>query len=474
VRHLAIFCVLALFALGLPGASSAATQRLAGNLDPSFGSGGITQSPDNNSSRVIALQPDGKIVAAGNSLLVRYLPNGSLDPSFGTGGYTATGFDPGNSVALALQPDGKIVVAGGSPYGSSSNQFTLARYDSNGSPDTSFGTDGSTNTVVLSSLDGSWTPWGASVAALAVLPDGKVLAAGSARWHAGLYEEVGGFVLARYTPAGALDRTFGTDGIVETFGGDADLAGMVALPGGRIVATGTSYGGHPDYPRKIALARYEPDGSLDFTYPGASVTAGHVSGGPSALQNRKIIVAGSLQHYKKTFPVVARYGANGLLDKSFGKHGYAEVTRAQFAPSAVVTQNDAKILVAGYSNSGGTVLRLLPNGQLDASFGRRGMVSSDPRASSLALQRDGKILVGGQALDRLLGGNNCIVPRLRGTTVTKATATLKESYCRRGRTLMRFSSVVKRGRVISATLHRGARLPGGAKVNLVVSEGKRS
>jgi uncharacterized delta-60 repeat protein len=464
VKRFAIFFVLALVVLGPIAVSSAARVSLAGSLDPTFGSGGVVAQ---SSGGGIALQPDGKIVVSSGSALARYLPDGSFDPSFGTGGQVGA-----NAAALALQPDGKIVVAGRNNYGGTPNQFTLARYDSNGSLDTSFGTDGTTTTAIPTSLDASWTPWGAGVAALAVLPDGKVLAAGSARWHAGLYQEEGGFVLARYTPAGALDPTFGDGGIVETFGWDADLFGMVVLPDGKIVATGTIDGGHPDYSTKIAIAGYEPDGSLDYPYS-EPPTYGRLSGGPAALQHGKIVVAGSIRHYKQTFPVVARYGTDGVLDKTFGRHGYAEFQRTQFAPGAVVTQNDGKILVAGYSNRGGTVLRLLPNGRLDPSFGGRGFVAFGPGASSLALQQDGKILVGGQTLDRLINGNNCVVPDLRGTTLSKAGTGLVKSYCRRGSVATRFSSKVARGRVISTAPRRGTLLPGDAKIHLVVSKGKR-
>jgi uncharacterized delta-60 repeat protein len=449
-------------------ARSAGNRPLAGSLDPSFGRGGVVpQSP----SSAIAVQPDGKIVvAAGSSagfVLARYLPDGSLDPSFGTGGQVETDVGAGPFGALALQPDGKIVVAGGSTYGST-NQFTLARFDSNGSLDTSFGTDGSTNTVIPTSLDASWYPWGAGVAALAVLPDGKVLAAGSALWNRDLYDYDGGFVLARYTPAGSLDPTFGDGGIVETFDGDTTLAGIVVLPDGRIDATGTSNYGHPYYFSQIAVAGYEPDGSLDFPYP-PPVPVGRMSGGPSTLQHGKVVVAGSIQHGQLTFPLVARYRANGRLDSTFGRHGYAEVKRAQFAPSAILRQDDGKFLLAG----DGTVLRLLPNGRLDPSFGARGIVTLGTTTSSLALQQDGKILVGGQTLDRLVGGNNCVVPGLRGKTVPKANAKLKASHCLSGRIAKRFSSTVRRGRVVSTMPARAARLPGGTKVDLIVSKGKR-
>jgi hypothetical protein len=125
------------------------------------------------------------------------------------------------------------------------------------------------------------------------------------------------------------------------------------------------------------------------------------------------------------------------------------------------------------SGNSGTVLRLLPDGRLDTSFGRRGIVSLNAALSSVALQPDGKILVGGGELGRLVGGNNCVVPDLRGRTVGKASAILERSYCQRGSISKRFSRSVTRGRVISTALQRRARLPSGARVNLVVSKGKR-
>jgi hypothetical protein len=144
----------------------------------------------------------------------------------------------------------------------------------------------------------------------------------------------------------------------------------------------------------------------------------------------------------------------------------------------MLTQSDGKILIAEYSYPGhSTVVRLLPNGRLDTSFGRRGRVSFDDQVSSLALQADRKVLVGGVngdagMLTRLIGGNNCVVPDLRGKTVSKAGASLAKSYCRRGSISKRFSSKVARGRVIATAPTHGTLLPGGATIRLVVSKGK--
>jgi uncharacterized delta-60 repeat protein len=480
VKRLAIFCGLALLVLGPLGVSSAANPPLAGSLDPSFGSGGVVSQSPGGSIAGIAVQPNGKIVVAGNSntgfALVRYLPDGSLDPSFGAGGHVET--DVGGSFlgALALQPDEKIVVAGGDQFGvmGHSEPLTLARYDSDGSLDTSFGTDGITKTVIPAPSDQRWD---AVVHALAVLPDGKIVAAGSAYWHDRGYGDYGVFVLARYTPAGSLDPAFGDGGIAQTtLSMRASLEGIVVQPNGRIVATGTTIGEHPYYIPQMALAIYDPDGSVYFKYA-STAQSPHYNGGPPTLQHGKIVVAGYAERGSKTFPVVARFGAHGRLDSTFGKHGFAEVKRATLPPTAVLAQNDGKIIIAsGFlfdPQRGGTVLRLLPNGRLDTSFGRRGIVSFGAGLSSLALQRDRRILVGDAGtLDRLVGGNNCVVPDLRGKTVGKATASLVKSYCRPGSIATRFSSKVARGRVLSTAPAGGTLLPGGTKIHLVVSKGK--
>jgi uncharacterized delta-60 repeat protein len=278
------------------------------------------------------------------------------------------------------------------------------------------------------------------------------------------------FALARYTSAGSLDPAFGDGGIA--LGGGDELDGMVVRPDGRIVATGTAYGDHPDYFPQMAFAIYDPDGSIYFKYL-SDAQSPHYHGGPPTLQHGEIVVAGYAERGSKTFPVVARFGAHGRLDSTFGKRGFAEVKRATLAPTAVLAQNDGKILIA--TGQGGAVLRLLPNGRLDTSFGRRGIVSLGAGPSSLALQRDGKILVGDAGtLEQLVGGNNCVVPDLRGKTVGKATASLVKSYCRRGSIARRFSSKVAPGRVLSTAPAPGARLPGGATIHLVVSLGKPS
>ena len=480
VGRVAIFLGLAFVALGVLGVSSAADLSLAGSLDRSFGNGGVvtrtlgaTAVP---TSEGIAVQPDGKIVVVTSGSVVRYLSDGSLDSSFGAGGYVATAFD---AAAVALQPDGKIVVAGAMSDGSGidGSEFAVARYNPDGSPDPSFGTDGITTTIFPSG--GYLVPAEASANTLAILHDGEIVAAGSVSWFTSDIVEPANFALVEYKPDGSLDPTFGDGGIVETeFAGQDTLSGIVVEPDGKIVATGTGgYNGHGSYVDGFALARYKPDGSLDrsTTTPDLSANPKRLYvGGPPVLQHGKILVAGALLRYPSGQLLLARYDSDFSLDPTFGKHGLEEISAATGPASAVAAQHDGKILVAAKSS----ILRLLPNGRLDPSFGRGGIVSlKNQTSTALALQAGQKILVGearGNAwtLARLLGGNNCVVPKLRGKTLSKARKTLKASYCRTGRISRLFSNRVARGHVISTATPLGDRLPDGTKVDLAVSRGK--
>lgn len=504
MKRPAIFFGLALLSLSLLGVSSAGTLLIAGSFDPSFGSGGVVThslgAGEYPSIDGVAVQPDGKIVVAGGSvpgdhglLLARYLPNGSADPSFGRGGFVETKFTYwAFAAAVALQPDGKIVVAGGSYQGNSNyeSEFTLARYNPDGSLDTSFGAGGITNTPIPEVVGPPGS--GAQAVAVAVLPGGEILVGGWSEWG-GSVAPSASFDLIKYEENGQPDPAFGDGGIVQTqFDGDDYLSGIIALPDGKIVASGTGAGGgvHGQPPiETMALARYESDGSLDpgFGDSGEETTARklHYDGGPAALQGAKLVVAGAARATSGSafFPVVGRFTASGRLDSSFGLHGFVQIKRATGIPSAVLTQADGSILVAvnnrGYYQQGdGAIVRLSRNGRLDTSFGRGGIVRIPDEVSALALQTDRKVLVGGGSgnawtLDRVLGGHNCVVPDLRGKTVSKARALLRASYCGAGLVTKRFSNKIARARVISTAPKSGDRLPRGAKVDLTISKGKR-
>lgn len=477
MKRLAIFLGLLCLGLGLLGASSAANLRLAGGLDPSFGSGGIV-TQGHGSIGAIAVEPDGKIVVAVTTddlqfQLTRYLPNGSLDSSFGDGGSVVTQVGGwARAAAVALQPDGKIVVAGGSYQESNSvpeilEEFSLARYNSNGSLDTSFGTDGIANTVVPEQFDpdGCFPASQAFATHLALTPGGDIQAAGVSEWSNACTSkgpDYSSLALVRYRPDGSLDSTFGSGGIAQAAPGSASV-GIVVQPSGEVV-TGDD----------TAVVRYAAGGSEDL---GLDTAPKLDDIGALTDQKGKIVAAGTVRAKRSSgqFLVVDRDKTNGHLDPTFGTHGTVVIKRVAGLPTAVVAQSDGKLLIA----DGRAVVRLLPDGRLDTHFGQGGIVSSDDSIQALASLPGEKVLVGrdnanhvGWSLDRLLGGNNCVVPGLRGQTVSKARAELTGSFCRGGGVARRFSSKVARGRIISTAPSRGARLPGGTRVDLVVSKGR--
>jgi uncharacterized delta-60 repeat protein len=194
----------------------------------------------------VALQSDGKIVAGGSAGsrfgVARYNSDGSLDTTFGGDGKVTTNFtsrpDGGNRVVL--QGDGKIVLAGfaGGAFGQNTS-FAVARYETDGSLDGTFSGNGKVTTNFTSGFDSARAP--------IILGDGSIVAVGVA--HAA----GGAFALARYTAAGSLDTTFGGDGKVTTnfssgFDGAVDAALQVD---GKIAAAGSASG-----PSRFALARY--------------------------------------------------------------------------------------------------------------------------------------------------------------------------------------------------------------------------
>ena len=237
----------------------------AGDLDPTFGTGGKV--PTDFSSRDVVVQPDGKIIVVGSSLvpdfvnsitksdftIVRYNANGSLDTSFGTNGKVVTDFNGRNDSAYSviLQSDGKITVAGVADAAVGNiTHVALARYNANGSLDTSFGTNGK---VVTGSSDGATS--------IIQQGDSKIVVAGFTSTTTG-----GDFALIRYNINGNLDTSFGINGKVATgFSGLDDIGyGVMLQSDGKIVVAGKAYNTTSGY--DFALARYNSDGSLDTSF----------------------------------------------------------------------------------------------------------------------------------------------------------------------------------------------------------------
>jgi uncharacterized delta-60 repeat protein len=406
--------------------SAAPAGALPGTLDGAFGVGGQVRTDFGGTydwAYATALRPDGKILTAGVSnargtydfALARYTAAGALDPSFGEGGLVTTDFGGSYdwAYAMALQPDGRIVVGGVSDR-SGSRDFALARYNSDGSLDPSFGEGGRLVTPVR--------PLTTDVIhGLALQPDGKILAAGvtfddtvSPRPH-------GAFLLARYTPGGELDPTFGVGGIASTnFDGESyDEPYAIALqPDGRIVLGGSSNTGggigRLFGADNLALARYLPSGLLDSSFGEGGkvvVDAGSMQESIRALAldpEGRIVAAGRVNGEKRGDLLLARFRPDGSLDSSFGARGsgmtVTDLGTAEEGLSALALAPDGTI-VAGGDVAPGTnpdlaVVRYDTTGQFDRSFGHGGVATADfggrdDRVHGLALQPDGNVVVVG-------------------------------------------------------------------------------
>jgi uncharacterized delta-60 repeat protein len=400
-----------------------------GDLDPTFGGGGRLMTDFANSTDIaaaVAIQADGKLVVGGTTYqnndfsgedfaIARYNADGTLDPTFGVNGKVTTDF-PGLAAqisAIVIQPDGKILVAGGAyPLFASLGDFTLARYNTNGSLDTTFGSGG----IVTTSFPGQ----GSYAFTLALQPDGKIIAGGTDFVNFSSDDSSDtDFALARYNADGTLDPTFGSGGKVTTdFDGFNDDAFAVLVQAdGRIVAAGSAK--NPANFYDFALARYQANGTIDASFGSAGKvrtdfgTHGYDQARSAVLQSDgKIVAAGFTitQNGANSNFGVARYGTNGALDAGFGNGGKKQVDFGSCCQAAnrVLLQSDGKIVVVGYPNSESsdsdfTLARLRPNGSLDPSFGSGGKVRTsfgdlNGGANGAALQADGKIVaVGFQA-----------------------------------------------------------------------------
>jgi uncharacterized delta-60 repeat protein len=372
----------------------------AGDLDPTFGTGGQVQTdfPPNTTAAAaaVAVQPDGKILAGGsanvgsnfNIVLARYKPDGSLDPSFGTSGRVIT-HSAGGIAGIVLQPDGKIVTfgQGASPTAFRGSQVVVARYQSDGSIDSSFGTGGQ---ATHDSAGGSWG---------ALQPDGKIVVVGTdIGFNTG---DVHGTVV-RFNPDGSVDTGFGTGGVVRDFSaGGVFTTGFALQPDGKIVVGSTS--------SSRAITRLNVDGSLDrlFGNAGHAPAPGVRPDGLAVQPDGHILVIGdAVSGVMSVGFGVARLNADGTPDTTFGMGGsvITDLGPGTLFSFGVVLQPDGRLLIAGTVGFGtGQMLEMIrhnSDGSLDPTFGTGGKVTTKfgtmgTSIRSVALQPDGKIVTAG-------------------------------------------------------------------------------
>lgn len=315
-----------------------------------------------------------------------YASPGDLDLSFNSTGFvtTAVTASADEANAVAVQTDGKIVVAG---YSANRTGFALVRYTSSGALDTTFGTGG----IVTVSFAA------AEVRSIAILADGKIVVGGYA---SSINFSNRSFVVARFTESGALDTTFGGgDGITTTsIGLRSEVFGITVQPDGKIIAAGSTASGGPD---DFAVSRYNSDGSLDtsFNSPTGYLTTNFGSseeGTAVKLQNDgKIVVSGNSGAGNRVN--VARYNTDGSLDTTFDSDGKVS-TVLLTNPRSMAIQSDGKIVVGGSDNDY-CLVRYNSNGSLDSTFDTDGIVcttvSNPSLLQGIAIDLSGKILATG-------------------------------------------------------------------------------
>jgi uncharacterized delta-60 repeat protein len=330
----------------------------------------------------VAVQRDGRIVATGRAgcdggrfAVARYLPGGRLDRSFSGDGKLTTRFGAhcrfSEARAVAIQPDGRIVTAGQAGCmrgGRLRVTFALARYTRAGRLDASFSGDGRLTTDFTAVDDYAFD--------VLIQPDGRIVAAGTARFEDFEHSRI---ALARYTRDGRLDTSFGGDGkVTDAFTGDQDCTPAEAYAlarqrDGKLVVAGRTACGHPNF----AVARYKRNGRLDTTFGGdgkvATIFAAEDCSELArdvAIQSDGKIVAAGVAGCRDPHPefALARYDSSGVLDPSFGGDG--KVTTHIGASEdcfdlidVIGLQRDGRIVAAGPTacgpRSGFAVLRYL-------------------------------------------------------------------------------------------------------------------
>ena len=387
-------------------------QAQPGVLDASFGTGGIVTTSvltGYNNAEAIAVQPDGKIIVAGNVGpsssynvgVVRYNEDGSLDPTFGLGGMAVieASIFLDFAMDIALQPDGKILLAGRIFSGSTGSSSLLIRLLPNGELDNSFGTGG----IVNPQFGGTDN----NAESVALQQDGKILIGG----HHG-----DRFAVTRFNTDGSIDNTFGNAGMAKANVGISlcYVNDIAVQRDGKIIAAGMGFNDFSSY--GFAVARFNTDGSLDIDFADLGTKLFNIGEGNDFFlsvelqSNDKIVLGGHT--WVENLPLlqydlaVVRLNVDGSIDETFGDNG-STTTNIVFGGNygtSMVLQPDDKIIQNGNisipSAENVAIVRYTADGALDNTFGTNGITTVDVNGFSdysegIAMQPDGKIVTAG-------------------------------------------------------------------------------
>jgi uncharacterized delta-60 repeat protein len=395
------------------GPAIAASQ---GELDPSFGENGRLfvehYSPYFNA---FARQEDGKLVLASGSSVYRLNADGSWDDSFGEHGIDVMEeFDDGYfSVGdLAVQSDGKIILAGQLAtdwFGGQYDPAVLVRVNPDGSLDAGFGDEGR----VLLHLGG----WQEYISRVVVLEDGRIVVAGATTGNS-----VSHVMFARFEPDGSLDTSFGTGPTTGTtllhVAGHTAVNWMVRQADGKFVACGTN--GPHGVDQSILLVRVTADGAVDSTFGADGVSLVAKGTVPHAMRclllpDESIVLAGNSGFYGRTDLILARLTPDGVQDVGFGEGGISRIDLGGVEELAsIVRLSDGQLGLAGRTHASKDwhsslmfVARIdTDSGLPDPGFGNQGVTMVDFgdgrffsifRSGHVFQQSDGKLVAVGFA-----------------------------------------------------------------------------
>lgn len=408
-----------LFSLFVTACSYNLYAQAGGTLDNTFGINGIVTNPNgtiNDVANTMALQADGKIIVAGQSAadfcVRRYNTNGSLDNSFGTNGQVITSLSASQvdyALSIAIQSDGKIIVGGFSYQGVNDNDFSLVRYNPNGSLDNSFGINGKVTTNIPNQYSKK-----DHLAKILLHPNGKITAVGSSTDINGsgyCYTDI-----VKYNIDGSLDNTFGSGGIFFESHGLYNVSDAALLPNGNIIVSGlqpATDGLNNPIPGAFNIFLWDVFGNNNFSLTHTIQTNGlplyyTVSTAKLAIQpDGKMFVAGNTKINGKIQFSLTKFNSNGTIDNTFGNGGavYSSFISTYNSVQSVALQADGKIVLAGWDNNGNSfaLARYTTAGIPDATFNSTGETSTnintgEDQSASMAIQPDGKIIVAGYSI----------------------------------------------------------------------------
>jgi uncharacterized delta-60 repeat protein len=393
--------MLAWLAVAAPPASAA-----AGGLDPTFGQHGTVSVASDSSSlatpSALLEQPDGKILVVDGSEILRFNSNGRLDSGFGKGGRVETPLDANTSLGAdaALQSDGKIVVAGRISVGTDATDVLVMRFNSDGSPDTTFGLKG--QVVTDPTVSTGITRRGSFGDAVIVQSDGKILVGGLAADTVGTISTVQAALL-RYNSNGSLDSGFGTGGIVRS-GANVPFATVGEDSAGNVFALDASGG----------ISEFSGLGAAQPTAKATSISiasqAGNGDGAdfrPIFLPDGRYVVSqGGSDAPRDGDVMLVRHLGTGVIDPSFSNPPF------NFGPELTNRQLDQGV---GSSINEAGIARVTANGSLDSGFGTGGTIVDTSRtgveATVATIQSDGNILVAEGQFVAATNSENLILAR---------------------------------------------------------------